>query len=506
MTDRYAVIWTRTAEGPVKMGNLVATERECRFSYTDEFLEGHTAGLSLLAPPRLFGREPVIYPGSERMPLHPRLMSLTPGETPGNLQRRILTEILSRRERTPAPGFETEWELLMMAGRDGIGHLDIFPDDLSAQEWYRSPQHPQNLIGKRSAVWGLIREEVRQSAGDQVDMERIAELLGPTPSVGGMIPKLLATIPDRPEWDGRFAPPSIPDIEGEPCIDVILKIEPPIYQGVLAMEALCLELHRELGLETPRFWRAEMDGMQLLAIERFDRTEERLPVPMESFLSVMASGSHDIRGTGDTELRAVGAMIERLGTLVNLDVRATQREVYRRFLLAFFTGNGDLHLENLSFLGGPDEVRLAPVYDPAPMRAWPRHNLRSAIPIEFDPALGLGDNLADIGTAFGMSRAAAAELLRQTMEQTKDYGERLMALEEVPPERRMTLTELIENERRIVQSSLTGGRHLIRATAKAAMPSPRPVKPMRSVVVALTLTAAAASPRSSAMWARMSSM
>ncbi|HFD39878.1 MAG TPA: type II toxin-antitoxin system HipA family toxin [Anaerolineae bacterium] len=455
MTDRYAVIWTRTPEGPVKMGNLVATERECRFSYTEDFLASGRPGLSLLAPPALFQREPVVYPSSERMPLHPRLMSLTPGETPGNLQRRILTEILSRREPPPAPGFETEWALLMMAGRDGIGHLDIFPDDLEAEAWYRAPQHPQHLIGKRSAVWKLIREEVRQSAGDELDMERIAELLGPTPSVGGMIPKLLATIPDRPEWDGRFAPPSIPDIDGESCIDVILKIEPAIYPGVLELEALCLDLHAGLGLETPRFWRAEVDGMELLAIERFDRTAERLPVPMESFLSVMAAGSRDIRGTGDTELRALGRMIEKLGTLANLDVRATQREVYHRFLLAFFTGNGDLHLENLSFLGGPEDVRLAPVYDPAPMRAWPRHNLRSAIPIEFDPALGLGDNLAELGTAFGMSRPAATELIRQTLDDTRDYAERVMTLERVPMERRQVLAALIENERKAVLSTLT---------------------------------------------------
>ncbi len=37
-----------------------------------------------------------------------------------------------------------------------------------------------------------------------------------------------------------------------------------------------------------------------------------------------------------------------------------------------------------------------------------------------------------------------------------------------------------------------------RTTAKAAMPSPRPVKPRRSVVVALTLTRAGGQPRSSA--------
>src|SRR5690606_548865 len=42
-----------------------------------------------------------------------------------------------------------------------------------------------------------------------------------------------------------------------------------------------------------------------------------------------------------------------------------------------------------------------------------------------------------------------------------------------------------------------------RTTACAAMPSPRPVKPSRSLVVALTLTAPTGMPRSSAMHSRM---
>ena len=54
MTDRYAAVWARTAAEPLKMGNLVATGREMRFSYVPEFLEqGDIAGLSLLLSPSL---------------------------------------------------------------------------------------------------------------------------------------------------------------------------------------------------------------------------------------------------------------------------------------------------------------------------------------------------------------------------------------------------------------------------------------------------------------------
>ncbi len=456
MTDRYAVIWTRTAKGPLKMGNLVATARENRFTYTDEFLEsGTTAGLSLLASPELFAREPVVHQASERMPLHPRLLALTPGEAPGNIQRRVYANLLAKRRPPPAPGFETEWEILMLAGHNGIGHLDVFRDDRDALQWYQNPPSPELLTGKRSDLWNFIRNEVRQTAIEE-SAAVIAELLGPTPSVGGMTPKLLAAIPDGTDWDGSFAAPGARPTDGGRYVDVIVKIESPAYEGVAALEALCLDLHRELGFEVPRYWHAEVDGMRLLAVERFDRKPDGLPVPMESFLSVMASGSHRIQGTQDTEMRSVGAMIEKLATVVNLKPRATQEQVFRRFCLAFFTGNGDLHLENLSFLGGPNAVRLAPVYDPAPMRAWSRHNLRSAIPIVFDDELGgLGDNLAALGPAFGMSRNAAADLLAETMNQTADYAERVMALDAVPLERRQALVNLLKKERQVIADSLT---------------------------------------------------
>lgn len=450
MADRYAVVWTRSAAGPVKMGNLVATGRECRFSYTDEFLQRRPApALSLLAGPELFGSEPVVYRSSARMPLHPRLMSLVPADSPGNLQRRIHTELLARRSPPPAPGFETEWELLLLTGHGGIGHIDVFGDDIEAEDWYANPVHPQSVVGRRSAVWRFVREEIEQS-GHAVPADTVAELLGPTPSVGGMIPKLLATIVDAPAWDGRFAPPGTPAIDDRPAVEVILKIEPAPYAGLAELEALCLDLHRELGFEVPRYWRADVDGMPLLAVERFDRTADGLPLPLESFLSVMAAGSRAVRGSADAEWSSVGRMLERLGRVASLDVKRARREVYRRFVLAFLTGNGDLHLENLSFLGGADAVRVAPVYDPSPMRAWPRHDLRSALPVDFDSALSLAENLYALGAHFGLRRDEAADLWSELRRRSEDYPERIMALEQVPLARRRTLADLVRRERALV--------------------------------------------------------
>lgn len=450
MPDRHAVVWCRNAQGPRKMGVVVVTDRECRFSYTSEFLaDGDPNGLALLASPALFGAEPVVYRSSARMPLHPRLMALTPGEAPGNIQRRIYSEILAKRRMPPAPGLETEWELLLLAGHGGIGHIDVFRDDSVAEQWYAHVEQRESLIGKRSAVWRFIREDIEQTV-PETDVRGIARLLGPTPSVGGMIPKLLVAIPDLTDWSGRFAPPGTREHKGQTFTDVVLKIEPTHYVGVLALEALCYDVHRELGFEVPRTWTTELDGMRLLAVERFDRTAAGLPVPMESFLSVLASGSRDVQGSGDTDMRSVAAMLTKLATVVQLDPRSAQEQVFRRFCAALLTGNGDMHLENLAFLGGPRQVGVAPVYDPAPMRAWPRHNLRSAIPIQFDDELSVAENLVELARAYGLHRKEAIDILVTTCDLTRNYVDRVMALDEVPEERRRQLATIVTRERGVV--------------------------------------------------------
>ena len=58
-TDREAVVWTRLprssdglSEGaPQRMGRLYVTERECRFTYDDDFLQTGLPGLGLVYAP-----------------------------------------------------------------------------------------------------------------------------------------------------------------------------------------------------------------------------------------------------------------------------------------------------------------------------------------------------------------------------------------------------------------------------------------------------------------------
>ena len=445
--NRHAVIWTRVGGTPEKMGDLVASGDRISFTYTDAYLASGLPGFCLLGDGSIWGRDSVVYPVSERIPVFPRLLSLLPGHNPRNLQRRHYLDILrARLGREPPPGPETEWQLLLLGGHGGIGHVDVFADDRAAADWYRRegrPATPSSPTGdSRSQLWRMLRREVLDQNLD-FDAAVVEQLLGPTPSVGGMIPKLLVAIdPDR--TDASFFPPGSPGL-----VDVVLKIEPPEYPGLLDLEALCLRLHREAGFEVPQHWRIDGDDLRFLAVERFDRDADGRPLPMESLFSVIATGDHRFRETGDLLLDELGDVIARLRQVAVLP-SDTAELLYRRILLALLTGNGDLHLDNLSLLGGLDDCRLAPVYDPAPMRAWPRHDLVSAIP--FDPA-GHPDHGAffvALGSRFGLEREAVQRCVRESLAATAGYVDRVQALERVPRAQRQRLAAIAERERTLL--------------------------------------------------------
>jgi serine/threonine-protein kinase HipA len=444
---QHAVIWTRLGGRPQKMGNLVLTEERIAFTYTRNYLEAGLSGFCLLGDARIWGEDSVSYPISERIPVFPRLLALIPGNQPRNLQRRHYLDLLrARLGREPSPGIDTEWQLLLMGGHGGIGHIDVFVDDRAAEAWYRrdtSASHAPPVASSqpRSDLWRMLKRDVLDE-NVEFDPQLVEQTLGPTPSVGGMIPKLLVSI-DPAQPAVGFYPPETAGMR-----DVVLKVEPPEYQGLLDLEALCLELHRAAGFSVPDYHRFEQAELQFLAVTRFDR-EAGKPLPMESLFSVIATGDHHFRETGDVLLEELGAIIQRLGDVVSL-AADTAEQVYRRILMALLTGNGDLHLDNLALLGGIDACRLAPVYDPSPMRAWPRHNLVSAIP--FDPAgyVDHGEFFVSLGKHFGLSDKRTQQCVQDALAATASYPAQLMALERVPLRQREQLAAIVKAERALL--------------------------------------------------------
>ncbi len=447
--DQHAVIWTRLSGTPEKMGNLVLSEQQASFTYTTEYLSSGRPGFCLLGDGAIWGSDTVSYPISERIPVFPRLLSLVPGNNPRNLQRRHYLDILrAKLGREPPPGLETEWQLLVMGGHGGIGHIDVFPDDIAADKWYRSgtATHDAAAMSKtsnsQSQLWRMLKRNVLDENID-FDSQVIEETLGPTPSVGGMIPKLLVSIEPTAAEPG-FYPPGTQHKR-----DVVLKIEPPEYAGLLDLEALCLDIHQEAGFEVPAHHRYDIGELHFLAVERFDLHGDQ-PVPMESLFSVIATGNHGFRETGDILLDELGDIFEKLGQVAAME-KDTQEQLYRRLLMALLTGNGDLHLDNISLLGGLSGCRLAPVYDPAPMRAWPRHNLVSAIPFDASRYGDHGAFYAGLGKSFGLPADKAQQCIHDAFEATSSYSERITELDRVPSQRRAQLVEIAQQERLLLR-------------------------------------------------------
>jgi serine/threonine-protein kinase HipA len=278
------------------------------------------------------------------------------------------------------------------------------------------------------------------------DPRIIEQTLGPTPSVGGMIPKLLVSV-TAGDPDANFYPP-----DSDNKINVVLKVEPPEYRGLLDLEALCLDIHREAGFEVPLYTRFDDDGLHFLAVQRFDQLDGR-PLPMESLFSVIATGDHHFRETGDILLDELGGVITRLAQVVNL-APDTGEQLYLRILMALLTGNGDLHLDNIALLGGVSECRLTPVYDPAPMRAWPRHNLISAIPFDPSAYADHGEFFAELGQSFSLSDRQIRQCIEKVLDATGEFPARLSALQRVPEPQRLQLSAIVDAERALLRRQL----------------------------------------------------
>jgi serine/threonine-protein kinase HipA len=441
--NQHAVIWTRLSGQAEKMGDLVLSADRAAFTYTRDYLASGQPGFCLLGDGRFWGEDTVSYPVSERIPVFPRLLSLIPGNNPRNLQRRHYLDLLrSKLGREPPPGLETDWLLLLAGGHGGIGHIDVFGDDRLAQDWYnRDSTAITAVTGNRSQLWHMLKSNVLDEP-DTFDPQLIEKTLGPTPSVGGMIPKLLVSMTPG-DAGATFYPPDTPG-----KTNVILKVEPPEYAGLLDLELLCLDIHRQGGFATPAARRFSDNDLHFLAIERFDQHGD-LPLPMESLFSVIATGDHHFRETGDILLDELGNVLARLGEVINL-AADTGEQLYLRILMALLTGNGDLHLDNIALLGGVSDCRLSPVYDPAPMRAWPRHNLLSAIPFDAAGYADHGEFFAALGRSFDLSDTQVTRCLERTLDATAAFDGQLMELTRVPEQQRRQLRDIVRSERALI--------------------------------------------------------
>ena len=226
-TDRDAVIWTRLGGQPRRIGRLYITDRECRFTYDDDFLETTLPGLGIVYAPEFFGKTTIVRARSELFDLLPPLQSLIPPRQADNFQRNLAFKCLAAKGITGLGGFDADWEIVKIAGHGGIGHLDLFENDTRAQDWYNDPAPV--VLHEISDELGFTLKEFMSWYEDDLDI--LIQTVGPTPTVGGAIPRLLMSIPSS-GCDGRIEDHELtPEVPREVPMDGPATAGPPAFES-----------------------------------------------------------------------------------------------------------------------------------------------------------------------------------------------------------------------------------------------------------------------------------
>lgn len=309
----------------------VAEGRTRRFqlSYTDEALARWPRGRPLLS---------VSLPlTSERLPPS-RVGPFLEGLLPEGEARAVLEERYSLRRGDVAG-------LLAAIGLDCAGAVQVVPGGVAP------PDRPgvADPISDDEVAARLRALPERPLGGD--DHVRV--------SLAGQQHKLLL----HRRADGRWALPS----DGLPSTH-ILKPAGHRYPGIAANEVLCLRLARHLGLTTGDAELLEFDGVEVVAVSRYDRHVEEpgQVVRIHQEDSCQALGI-DVgpRGRGKYEVDGGPslAQVARILDVHNGDPGQTGR-LLEAATLTVCIGNADAHGKNISLLLPPDgRVRLAPLYD-----------------------------------------------------------------------------------------------------------------------------------------------
>lgn len=444
--DREAVVWTRAGDAPMKMGRLLVTDTQSRFTYDPDFVATGAPGLGALYPTELLRTTTIAWNRAAHFDLPPPLQALVP--PPGeNFQRKLVLSYLEQRGQQPAPGLDSDWAILLTAGHGGIGHLDVFANDQKAVDWY-AEKSPPPLMPISEDFGHSLKSMLTWMDGDA---EAMIAALGPTPSVGGAIPKLLLSIPDA-GWDGRIALPRRGATAGR--TDVLLKFGKDTYPGIVDLEALTLDVHRECGFDVPRYWKTAVRDIPAIAVERFDRTAGGKPLAIESLYSIMAAGDARVTNHYSSSYDDIARVLDQSPIAIVDEPRQALDHLLKRLVLSFATGNGDLHLENLAILCRDGRRAFSPVFDPTPMRAYSRHNMLCAMPFggygehdEQGRPIDLRAGLLRLAKAMHVSRTQLVNMVDAVLDTTGTYIERVEAIPTLPDRNKELMRKVVTRER-----------------------------------------------------------
>jgi serine/threonine-protein kinase HipA len=223
---------------------------------------------------------------------------------------------------------------------------------------------------------------------------------------------------------------------GRPPSTHIIKMPPPEIPGLVANEAYCMALAREVGLSAANATPLRADHLEALLVERYDRIQDGSRVRrihQEDFCQATGRPpemKYESEG---------GPGVAECGALIREHVAAPGAAVLEfldALLFNLLIGNADAHSKNYSLLlDGPGTPRLAPLYDLLSTRAYGRRlgrKMGMKYGGEYRPDRVRGRHLDRLGDDLGIAhrrvRQRADEMAKATLSLRGAARERLPQL------------------------------------------------------------------------------
>jgi serine/threonine-protein kinase HipA len=185
----------------------------------------------------------------------------------------------------------------------------------------------------------------------------------------------------------------------------ILKPEPARFPGLVANEAWCMGLARDVGLRVAECHRRIIGKTPCLIVKRYDRAAgpdgrvQRLH--QEDFCQALGfSASRKYQQEGGPSLKDCFGLIREWSSVPVIDIP----DFLDGVIFAALTGNADAHGKNFSFLYSGRERRLAPLYDQVSTLAWPE------LSKHFSMKVGTAGTLAEVSPEYFQQLASMAGL------------------------------------------------------------------------------------------------
>ena len=317
------------------------------------------------------------------------------GILPEEDNRKVIARILGISDKN-------DFAMLEQIGGECAGAISFLPEDIAIPEDVESYRE---LADDELAK--ILRELPRRPLMAGEDGIRL--------SLAGAQDKIAVRLDDENISIPRGSAPSSHVLK--PAIDT--------YEGVVFNEAFCMALARACGLNAAPVAIGQVDDIDYLLTERYDRTRDSngniKRLHQEDFCQALGIPSEiKYQSEGGPSLADCFALIRDASSAPALDLIALLDAVIFNVLI----GNHDAHAKNFSLLYMPDRlIRLAPLYDLVSTVFYPELTDRMAMKIGKQPksALIYPEDIdrfaADAGLGAAQTRARISALADRLLDE-----------------------------------------------------------------------------------------